>query len=200
VPAVITAEIESMVEQDHERIAELVVLAQTGDRNAFSQIVRIMMNDVVALTYRMTGDRDTALDLAQDSFVAAWEKLGGFRRKARFASWMYRIVYNKTLNFLERSRRTRSLSEVPEETSRYGTDNQVSPDETLYRHELAERVLRFMESLPPQQRWVFDLRFYKGLTFDEISRVTGRAAGTVKTHFREAVSKLREQAQSEGWI
>ena len=88
-----------MDEKDHERIAELVVKAQTGNREAFSQIVRIMMNDVVALTYRMTGDRDTAHDLAQESFVAAWEKLGGFKGEARFASWMYRIVQTLWLDY-----------------------------------------------------------------------------------------------------
>ena len=189
-----------MLEKDHERIAELVVLAQTGDRKAFSQIVRIMMNDIVALTYRMTGDRDAALDLAQDGFIAAWEKLGSFQRKARFASWLYRIVYNKTLNFLERSKRTKAFSGASEQSSEHGTGGGVSPEQVLYRRELAQRVLQFMETLPPQQRWVFDLRFYKGLTFEEISRVTGRAGGTVKTHYREAVSKLREHAQSEGWI
>ncbi|MDH4155782.1 MAG: RNA polymerase sigma factor [candidate division Zixibacteria bacterium] len=189
-----------MVEKDHERIAELVVPAQTGDREAFSQIVRIMMNDVVALTYRMTGDRDTALDLAQDSFVTAWQKLGSFQRKARFASWMYRIVYNKTLNFLERSKRATILDRMPEQSSEQGAGGNGNPEQALYRRELARYVLQFMESLPPQQRWVFDLRFYKGLTFDEISRVTGRATGTVKTHYREAVSKLREHAQRKGWI
>jgi RNA polymerase sigma-70 factor (ECF subfamily) len=182
-----------MVKIDSDRIDKLLGQARLGDRQAFSEIVRIMMNPVVALTYKMTQDKDSALDLAQDTFVAAWENLKSFKGEAKFHSWLYRIAANKSLNFLKREGRkvgNRGLTGEP------AIDN---PERDLEQKELRERILSFMASLPPQQRLVFELRFYKQLSFEEVAGATEKALGTVKTLYREAVRKLREVALREGW-
>ena len=75
-----------------------------------------------------------------------------------------------------------------------------NPEHLLQRKELAERVRRFMLGLPPQQRAIFELRFYKEMPFEQIARATERALGTVKTGYREAVKKLRTLALEEGWL
>jgi RNA polymerase sigma factor (sigma-70 family) len=187
-----------MANRDHEGIAALVKKAQGGDRKAFSQIARMVTNEMVALTYRMTGSRDTALDLAQESLVAAWVNLKSFRGESGFETWLYRIVYNKTLSFLAGSKPTVSLDQQPESVVDCGATT-VSADRELEQRELARDVLSFMQQLPPQQRLVFDLRFYKERSFEEIAQITGKAVGTVKTHYREAVIKLREEAKEKGW-
>jgi len=69
----------------------------------------------------------------------------------------------------------------------------------MVKKELRENVLAFMESLPAQQRLVFNLRFYQQLSFEEIAATTGKALGTVKTNYREAVKKLRRVALEKGW-
>jgi RNA polymerase sigma-70 factor (ECF subfamily) len=191
-----------MAKGDHEGLqiqtdlGDLVGKAVQGDRAAYSEIVRRLMKPVVALAFRMTGDREAAFDLAQDSFVSAWRNLDTFRGEAKFESWLYRIVSNKTLNYLQSRKRFQStsvddLSEI-QETS-------ASPDVDLERKELQQDVLQFMSTLPEQQRIAFDLRFYKGLPFEEIASVLNRAVGTVKTNYREAVQKLREFARQRGW-
>jgi RNA polymerase sigma-70 factor (ECF subfamily) len=185
---------------DHEVIDFLVERAREGDKEAFSKLVRMMMKDIVALTYRMTQDRESAFDLAQDTFVSAWENLRGFRGESMFQSWLYRIASNKTLNFLKQRshRQAMSIDSAPvgAVASQVPSDN---PEQSLREVELQKGVLDFMAGLPAQQRLVFDLRFYKGLTFEEIARVTGKALGTVKTHYREAVIKLRTLAKQRGW-
>jgi RNA polymerase sigma-70 factor (ECF subfamily) len=191
-----------MAKGDHEGLqiqtdlGDLVGKAVQGERAAYSEIVRRLMKPVVALAFRMTGDREAAFDLAQDSFVSAWRNLDTFRGEAKFESWLYRIVSNKTLNYLQSRKRFQStsvddLSEI-QETS-------ASPDVDLERKELQQDVLQFMSTLPEQQRIAFDLRFYKGLPFEEIASVLNRAVGTVKTNYREAVQKLREFARQRGW-
>ncbi len=188
-----------MTRTDREIIDRLVSRAQAGDRAAFSQLVRLTMNDIVALTYRMTGDRDVAHDLAQETFVSAWEKLDGFRGDAKFENWLYRIASNKALNHIASvsSHRTDSLDRDSAIDPAASTN--ASPDVQLEREQLREGVLEFMQTLPPQQRTVFDLRFYRQLSFDEIAKTTGKAVGTVKTHYREAVAKLRIYATEKGW-
>lgn len=183
-----------MAKIDSDRINSLVKQAKKGDRQAFSEIVRIMMNPVTALTYKMTRDRDSALDLAQDTFVAAWQNLAGFKGEARFESWIYRIASNKSLNFIKRESRTtgdESIASMPADSN---------PEADFQKAQLRQQILGFMAQLPAQQKLVFELRFYKELPFDEVARLTEKAVGTVKTLYREAVKKLRQTAAKEGWI
>lgn len=153
------------------------------------------MKPVAALAYRMTGDRDASFDLAQDTFVSAWQNLGGYRGEAGFESWVLRIAGNKTLNHLKAERRTVTGYRFDGETAEISTE----PDSALVKEELRRGVLEFMQSLPEQQRLVFNLRFYRELTFEEIATVLDKAIGTVKTNYREAVKKLRVHAMEKGW-
>ena len=174
-------------------IEDLVRKAQDGEREAFSEIVRLLMNKITALTYKITTDRDLAVDVAQDSFISAWQNLHTFNFDAKFESWLYRIAYNKSLNAIKREDRT---------VNDYAFDIEAStsnPEKDFYRKELQIKVLNFLDTLPTEQRAVFEFKFYKGLTFIEIADTTGKALGTVKTLYREAVKKLRDVAMKQRW-
>ena len=191
-----------MVNAGQEIVKYLGRRAKEGDKEAFSRLVRLMMKDVVSLTFRMIQDRDSAFDLAQETFVSAWQSLSSFREEAKFESWLYRIASNKALNYLKQRSRRQATSIDPFETS---TDALVanssfhSPEQRLREREMQKDILEFMAELPDQQRLVFDLRFYKELTFEEIAKITGKAVGTVKTHYRQAIIKLRAFAEQKGW-
>ena len=185
-----------MTTAENEILNELVKRARNGDREAFSKIVRLTMNKITALTYRMTGDRESARDLAQETFISAWQNLAGFRGDAKFTSWLYRIASNKTLNYLNRASFRTEIADGKGEAT---ASAEGTPESVFRDRELSEGVLEFMQGLPRQQRLAFELKFYEGLTFAEISRTTGRALGTVKTNYRQAVGKLREFARMKGW-
>ncbi len=183
-----------MAEVNHEKIERLVARSRRNDREAFSEIVRMLMNSIVALTYRMTGNREAALDLTQDTFVSAWENLGSFRGEAKFENWLYRIATNKAINYLN------TITPVSlDEESDPPEQSVATPEDQFTRKELREAVLAFMRELPLQQRVTFELRFYRQLPFEEIAEMTGRALGTVKTNYREAIIKLRAFATEKGW-
>lgn len=184
-----------MVENETNILNSLAKRARQGDKRAFSQIARMMMTRIVALTYKMTGDMDTAKDLAQETFIAAWEKLNQFRGDSKFSSWLYQIASNKSLNHLKLSTRRQELAR---EAAIESASQVNQGDDTDLSHR-AQRVLQFVTQLSPMQRAVFELRFYKQLTFAEIAEAIGKAEGTAKTHYRLAVAKLREQAQMKGW-
>ena len=154
------------------------------------------MGPIAALTYRMTGDRDASLDLAQDTFVAAWENRRSFRKEAGFNSWLYRIASNKTLNYLKSTKRQGPAADIEQVET---TEMSSNPEKEMIKKELASKVIGFMAGLPEQQRLIFDLRFYKEMSFHEIAEMTGRALGTVKTGYREAIIKLRKHALEKGW-
>jgi len=188
-----------MAAWDNDVIDRLAGEAKEGEREAFSKIVRMMMQTVVALTYKMTGDREAAKDLAQDTFVAAWSNLADFRGEARFSSWLYRIASNKSLNYLNSAgvRDSQSYDEAMDEQLISSADH--NPEKTMVQHELKEKFMEFLATLPPKQRLAFELRFYKELSFEEIAKVTNSALGTVKTNYRQAVAKLKEYATERGW-
>ena len=184
-----------MLEKENDRISQLAQRASDGDRSAFSELVREFMSPIMALTYRMTGERESALDLAQDTFVSAWESFRKFRGDAKIESWLYRIAMNKSLNYLAH----RKISATTELTDDLPARSSVGPDAQMIKDELKAHVLAFMAGLPEQQRAVFELRFYRQMQFDEIAEILGRGVPTVKTNYREAIKKLREVAEREGW-
>ena len=181
------------IKESQKTVDDLVRQAQAGNRQAFSELVSILMNKMTALTYKMTGDRDLAFDIAQDTFVSAWLNLNTFKFEAKFESWLYRIGYNKTLNALKKDEK---------KVNDFDFDNQPSssnPEHDLFKQELRTKVLSFMHTLPKEQRAVFEFRFYKEMPFQEIADITGKALGTVKTLYREAVKKLRDVAAKQRW-
>ncbi len=182
-----------MTDTSDNLIEGLVAHAKAGDRTAFGKLVALTMNRTVALTYRMTGDMEAAKDLAQETFVSAWQNLGGFKGDSKFESWVYRIAANKSLNYLKREGRSSRIDDVMEMQA---VDN---PERDLRQKELRKEMLAFMDNLPPQQRLVFELHFYQEQTFEQIASMTDKALGTVKTLYREAVIKLREAARIKGW-
>jgi RNA polymerase sigma-70 factor (ECF subfamily) len=190
-----------MATKADEEIEILAKQARSGDRGAFSKIVRLTMNQITALTYRMTGDSDTAQDLAQDSFVAAWEKLPTFRGQAKFTSWLNQIAVNKSLNYLNLASTRRNQ---PLENSRAdifeASASAQNPERALGVKLLRRNIREFMNGLPEMQRAAFELRFYQGLSFGEIAAQLNKAEGTVKTHYRQAVLKLRQLATEKGWV
>ena len=185
-----------MATSDDPLLDQLAVQAQSGDRRAFGELMRRLLNPVMALTYRMTGDRDAASDLAQETFVTAWKEIGQYRAEGAVRSWVWKIAANRSLNYIE-SRATRARLESNNAPAEIATEQ--TPDRQLEQEELRRGMLTFMSTLPPQQRLAFDLRFYQQLSFEEMSQVMGRALGTVKTLYREAVAKLRVHAQTSGW-
>ena len=154
------------------------------------------MNPVMALTYRMTGDRDAASDLAQETFLRAWTEIAQYKGEGPVRSWIWKIAATRSLNFIEsRSTRVRlEAKSAPDEIS-----ESPNAHREMEQEELRKGMLKFMETLPPQQRLAFDLRFYQQLSFEEMAVAMDRALGTVKTLYREAVEKLRRHAVAEGW-
>ena len=88
---------------------DLVSRAQSGQLDAFEELVRRHRLATYRVALRMLGDENDAEDATQDAFVQAWRNLGGFRADAAFSTWMYRIVTNRCLNMLRARRRTEPL-------------------------------------------------------------------------------------------
>ena len=163
----------------------------TGDVAAFGLLVTRYRARVVALARRMlvAHTSDEAEDVAQEAFVAAYDKRESFRRGEPFRPWLYRIAVNRCLDRLRaQSRRpvVVEMTAVPEPVLAGG-----DPVEALLTEEGETLLSAAVAALPPKLRAVFLLRHLDDLTYEEIAIAVGVPLGTVKTHLFRARAQLR---------
>ncbi len=177
---------------------DIIQAAAAGDTQAFNRLVLVHREGAMLLATRLLRSGPDAEDVVQDAFVKAWRELPSFRGDSAFSSWLYRIVYNLSLNKLRGRKIRRFLriaDEVEEDTEEYGeilTSDAPEPDELLILKERRERLEQALKKLPAKQRAVFTMRHEQGLSNTEIAEITGKSEGSVKANFSFAVAKLKQ--------
>jgi RNA polymerase sigma-70 factor, ECF subfamily len=173
----------------------LVAAARAGDEAAFAALVRRHMKRAFAIAMRVTGHRQDAEDLVQDSFVAALRGIGGFEAGRPFGPWLARIVLNRGLN-LRKSRTLRGTEAIPADSA----SPLPSPLETAERSELREHFSRALAALPPVRRQCLELFDIDGYSGREIAAITGLPEGTVRWQVQQARAALRESLRPHGKV
>ncbi len=164
----------------------LVRKAQEGDEEAFEALYRSHVTRVFALALRLTGDRDEATELVQDTFVKAWEALPRFRGDSALGTWLHRIAVNLVLESRRASgRRARRIlfAAEPATFERPAGEPPVSD-----RLDLEQAIT----GLPQGARMVFVLHDVEGYEHREVARMAGIAEGTSKAQLFRARRLLRE--------
>jgi RNA polymerase sigma-70 factor (ECF subfamily) len=165
---------------------DLIVSAQQGDRQAFSQLVQTYREGVINVVYRMCGDAQLAEDAAQEAFIRAWRHLPGYRPDSPLRNWLYRIATNVALDMLRREKQTVSVHDLP--LAAPG----ATPEGLLVHQEQSEAVRQAVLALPPASRAVLVLREYEGLSYREIAETVDIPLGTVMSRLYYARKLLRE--------
>lgn len=173
---------------------DLVRRAQDGDRKAFGTLVERHHARIVATLVKMTGDADLALDLAQDAFVRAWQRLSTFERRSRFSTWLYRIAVR--IAYDEIDRRKRFAEDVEPATSE--PDPAPGPDERVEASIAADALRERIARLPDLQRAVVVLRAWDGLPYKEIAEICGTTETSARVSFHHAVRRLRADLSEAG--
>lgn len=182
---------------------ELVKKAQAGDVDAFTLLAEKFERRIYTLALYYTRERADAEDLAQEVWLKAYGALDQFRGEAGFYTWLRRITVNTFLNHKRvgaragRSDRTVTF-EWDAAAEANGLDEMLSHrpqrvEEDYHRRLLVEKVFQALGELTPQQRLIFLLKHWEGMTYEEISNIFNCSTGTIKKSLFRAVMKLREQ-------
>jgi RNA polymerase sigma factor (sigma-70 family) len=159
---------------------ELAGLAAAGDRAAFGELVRRHSSAVRGLLRRMGAQPSTADDIAQDAFLTAFERVSEFRGEGTFAAWVKRIAARL---YVRKWRKDSRMTEEVEQDDE-GHGGEVS---TVDRIDLDEA----MKSLSDQERLCVSLCYGAGLSHAEAAETIGAPLGTVKSHVKRGLDKLR---------
>lgn len=159
---------------------ELAALAATGDRAAFGELVRRHGSAVRGLLRRMGAPATEADDVAQDSFLVAFERISEFRGQGAFVAWVKKISARQYLRRLQRERRLASLAAEAEEQTdaQHDAGDRIDLDEALRSLGAAERIC-------------VSMCYGAGLSHAEAADALNLPLGTVKSHVKRGVEKLR---------
>ncbi len=172
----------------------IVERALTGDAEAFGEIVRRWERRIFALTYGMLGREDDARDATQETFLAAFRNLRGFRGEAKVSSWLHRIAVNQCIT-RQRRAKVRSESALEEEqekqAERFVMPVDHSPVNLVEGRQETAAVRRAINSLPIELRQVVIMKEFEELTFREIADVLDLPLSTVKSRLYTAMKQLQ---------
>jgi RNA polymerase sigma-70 factor, ECF subfamily len=181
---------------------QLMLAFRSGDARAFEALVRRHRGPVYNFILRFTGQRARAEDVLQETWLKVVRGAENYEAKAKFTTWLYTVARNLCVDSA-RKESYRSTDSLDAPAGRAGSDGpllgetlsseQRSPEREAHNLGLRPLLERALLALPDEQREVFLLREYSGISFKEIGEVTGVSENTVKSRMRYALEGLRKK-------
>ena len=190
-----TAVTEPVLAPTHDVV--LVQRAQKGDALAYDELIRRYQERIYATVYHMTSNHEDANDLAQETFIKAFQALKSFKGDSSFYTWVYRIAVNKTINFLKqrKNRMHMSLNDLDFNAENDPDLVALISDRTPRRDanltELQQKLNAAMLKLSDVHRLVVTLHDVQGLSHDEIGKIMDCNIGTVRSRLFYARQQLQ---------
>lgn len=192
---------------ENERASDLETVRQClhGDRDAFAHLVRRWEDRIYGAILRMVRDRETAADLAQETFLKAWSKLASFQGGSAFGTWLYSIALNQVRSEMRRraalkNRPPLSLDAIGHSAGGDGDGGSYDPADDrpgavdgLSTREECGFLLEAVAALDDDFREVIVLREFEDLSYEEIAVSVGVPVGTVRSRLHRARSDLRDR-------
>lgn len=175
---------------------ELMLEFQTTDNvAAFTLLVRKYKNQLMNFVHRFINDYELSADIVQDTMIRVFRNKGSFKPIGKFSTWIYTIAGNLAKTELQKKKRNRTISidemselnEAPFEIA----DNRYRPDIITNNLMTEEIIMAAIQKIPDVYREILVLRDVQGLSYEEISEITGIAGGTVKSRLNRGRAQLQ---------
>lgn len=177
----------------------IVLQAQRGDRAAFGELTKLYQRRAYAIAYGFVGNREDALELAQEAFVRAYRAMSRFDTRLPFYPWLYRIVKNTCLNHLKKRRRRGETSlDGLMESGFDAVSPGPGPERQAALGDLRVSIAVALEALNADHREIITLRHVHELSYREIAECLNIPQGTVMSRLHAARRSLRTALESSG--
>jgi len=176
---------------------QLVKRAQGGHLEAYDELIRRYQERIYATIYHMTANHEDANDLAQETFIKAYQALKSFKGDSSFFTWVYRIAVNKTINFLKQRKNKTHMSlndldfNAEHDPDLVALVSEKTPRREVNLIELQEKLNGAMQKLSEIHRLVVTLHDVQGLSHEDISKIMGCNTGTVRSRLFYARQQLQ---------
>ena len=180
---------------EHQQDNNYITKVLEGDRNAFAYLVDKYKTMVYSLALRLVKDREEAEEISQDAFIKAYQSLASFKGKAKFSSWLYRIVYNTAISRLRQQPAGRvSLDEsnIPDTLYLESKENY----DTLSAGERKKYLEKALDYLDTDEKMFVILYYYEERDLDEIASIAGLTKTNTKVKLYRARKKMLTVLQS----
>lgn len=167
-----------------------------GDTNSFSILVDRYKDLVFTLALRMLKNREEAEEVAQDTFIKTYKSLDKFKGDSKFSTWIYRVAYNSCLDRIKKNKKHLNDVEINEFTAHQvvAIDNALDKMETK---EQKEAIQRCINALPCEESFLLTLYYFDDLSLDEISKIVGITANSIKVKLFRCRKKLATILKSQ---
>jgi RNA polymerase sigma-70 factor (ECF subfamily) len=176
---------------------KLVKQAQGGNLESYDELIRRYQERIYATIYHMTSNHEDANDLAQETFIKAFQALKSFKGDSSFFTWVYRIAVNKTINFLKQRKNKTHMSlndldfNAEHDPELVALVSDKTPRRDVNLIELQEKLNGAMQKLSEIHRLVVTLHDVQGLSHEDISKIMGCNTGTVRSRLFYARQQLQ---------
>jgi RNA polymerase sigma-70 factor (ECF subfamily) len=160
----------------------------------FTELVKKHQQKLYYQIKRMVIEHADADDIAQIVWIKVWEKLDGFKMESEFSTWLFRIGYNETINFLTKKKKQAIVHPMDEtEQSSHEASETTGPASSQIQIKLDQAILQ----LPEKQRFVFMLRYFEEMPYEKIAQITETTIGGAKANYHQAIKKMQDLLQSD---
>lgn len=178
------------MDERKEKIEQVVKLCREGKASGFSQLVDIYASRLYGYFYRLTGNRDDANELVSELFLKITEKIGSCKVET-FEPWLFKIASNLFMDYVRsKKRQEKMLNKMA----------QQCPTETLPDKDdgyLADKLTKQMRKLDAETAEIITLRFYSGLSFEELAKMRNEPIGTCLSKVHRGIKRLRQLMENE---
>lgn len=176
---------------------ETVRRAINNDQSAFKELHKKYFTRVNAIVRKMIFDPEEANDLTQEAFIKAFQSLQSFNFEFSFATWLYKIASNNSIDYLRKKRiKTFSMNKPVQqkdgEVQQDYPDNDPDAEKAIIKREVSAQIKLAIEELPEKYRLVIIMRHQQDKSYEEISELLNLPLGTIKARIfrgRELLNK-----------
>ena len=170
--------------------SELVKKSQLGDKSAFEELVKRHQELVFSLSFKLTGNRELANDVAQEAFIRAWKAIGKFRGDSTFGTWIYRITVNTAWTLRKKAKKHYSLN-IEDTQEPVVVDEKKDPELVAINSDLSLVLRKALNQIPLEQRIIVELKNIEGRSHKEIADYLDISVTAAKVRLHRAHQKLR---------
>jgi len=168
---------------DEAQETQIVARILEGDRQAFALLVEEYKSPIYNLAYRMTGDMQDAADVTQDIFIRAYTYLWRYNPQKKFFTWLYTIALNTIKNYIKKNKQYKNMR------SSYVDEHKFSKSKNSFE---TQDINIYLSVLDVETRALIIMKYLQELSFEEISKITGKSVSAVKMRIYRGLDKLKD--------